>query len=124
MLASLTCTKRLGHTARQQARRARPPRRLLRWLTGYPPQPYAPNTKLCGALILPSLTVPKGFHTLRISGEKEIFFFAVYPLYAEEMELKMHAGLDALLERFDRAKIRDVVDLSRENVARERFGPF
>jgi hypothetical protein len=91
---------------------------------GDPPRPYAPNTKLCGALVMPSLLVPRDFHTLQINQEKEIFFFAVYPLYAEEMELKMRSGLDALLERFDQAKIKDLIDIGRENVARKRFGLF
>ena len=40
------------------------------------------------------------------------------------MELKVRQGLDALLDRLDKAKIKDLVDISRENVARKRFGLF
>jgi len=43
---------------------------------GDPPEPYAPNTKLCGALIAPPV--------------------AVWPLHADEMELKLDKGLEAL----------------------------
>jgi len=108
---------------------ARLPHEYETWLgwghtvpNGDPPLPYANNTKLCGALVVPSVTVPEGFHTLKIEGVKDISFFAVVPLYASEMNLKLRSGLDALLKRFDKHGVSDIVDLSRKDAAARRFG--
>jgi len=89
---------------------------------GDPAQPYAPNTNLCGAIVLPSISVPREFNTLRIDPQKEIAFLAIVPLYNEEMNLKLRRGTDALLERFGKKGVTDVVNLSRPNVAKKLFG--
>jgi hypothetical protein len=39
---------------------------------GDPAEPYASNTKLCGALLLPAATAPGDFLRLRIDDSKEI----------------------------------------------------
>jgi hypothetical protein len=110
---------------------ARLPHKYQTWLgyghsmpNGDPPQPYAPNTALCGAVILPSLTVPEGFRTLRISDDKVIHFMAAVPVYRGEMDFKLRSGCDALTERFDRYEIADIVDLHRRDVAAKRFWVF
>lgn len=91
---------------------------------GDPAAPYASDTQLCGALLLPSVTVPDEFATLRIDAEKEIDFLAIVPLYRDEMELKLRNGCDALLEKFDRNGISDLINTRRKNVAKKRFGLF
>ena len=78
---------------------------------------YAPNTSLCGAIVLPPVSAPEDFQSLRIHPEKEIVFLAVVPLYAEEMNLKLRSGSNELLSRFGKAEISDVVDLLRPNLA-------
>lgn len=110
---------------------ARLPHKYSTWLgfghtvpNGDPPEPYAPSTQLCGAIILPSVTVPEEFHKLRIDERKEITFFAVVPLYGEEMNLKLRSGSGKLLDKFDSMKVTDIVDPLRRNVARKRFGIF
>ena len=110
---------------------ARFPHKYDTWLgwghtipNGDPADPYGPNTSLCGAMILPSVTVPDGFHCLRIDDEKAITFYSVVPLYEEEMQLKLKSGSNKLLDLFDRAGVNDIVDLSRRNVAKKRFGFF
>ncbi|MFC4310110.1 suppressor of fused domain protein [Steroidobacter flavus] len=112
-------------------RLARLPHKYNTWLgfghtvpNGDPAEPYASSTRLCGAMILLSMTVPDDFHRLRIDANKEITFFSVVPLYDEEMNLKLRAGSDELLDKFDRMRVTDVVDLSRRNVAKKRFGIF
>lgn len=70
------------------------------------------------------MTVPNDFHRLRINESKEITFFSVVPLYEDEMNLKLRAGSDELLDRFDKMRVNDIVDLSRRNVAKKRFGIF
>lgn len=91
---------------------------------GDPAEPYAPNTKLCGAIILPSITVPEDFCTLRINDDKTIHFLAVVPLFLEEMELKLREGANALIDRLGDKDVTDVVDLSRPNTCKKRFGLF
>jgi hypothetical protein len=91
---------------------------------GDPAEPYASDTTLCGAIILPSVTVPNQFHQLRIDKEKEIVFYSVVPLYKEEMQLKLNMGADKLLDRFVQAGINDIVNPQRRNVAKKRFGLF
>lgn len=109
-------------------RLARLPHKNATWLgwghtvpNGDPPSPYAPSTELNGAIILPPVSVPDEFHRLRINDAKEIAFYAVVPLYEEEMQLKLKSGSDKLLDRFSRAGIDDIVDPRRRNVAKKRF---
>ena len=108
---------------------ARLPHKYQTWLgwghtipNGDPAETYAPNTKLCGSIILPSVTVPDKFHTLRIDDDKEITFYAVVPLFDEEMNLKLRLGSDELLDRLGKKGITDVISLNRTNVAKKRFG--
>jgi hypothetical protein len=110
---------------------ARLPHKYKTWLgfghtvpNGEPPEPYAATTQLCGAIVLHSVTVPDDFHTLRIDEHKEITFFAVVPIYAEEMNLKLRLGTDTLLDKLGAMEVSDVVDLSRRNVAGKKFGIF
>jgi hypothetical protein len=108
---------------------ARLPHQYDTWLgfghtvpNGDPPQPYAPNTRFCGAIVLPSVTAPSGFHRLAIGKVKTIDFFAVIPLYEAEMNLKLRSGVDELLKRFDKHGITDIVELGRRDTAAKRFG--
>jgi hypothetical protein len=88
-----------------------------------PPQPLAPTTKLCGAIIVPSLLVPAAFYELELS-DRRIAFFSVLPLYKEEMDLKLRLGTQALLERLVDNDINDVIAPKRRNVAKRFFGWF
>jgi hypothetical protein len=110
---------------------ARFPHKYQTWLgwghsmpNGDPPEPYAPDTELCGVVLLPSVTVPDAFDTLRIDADKEIHFLAVVPVYKEEMELKLRKGSNALIERLGEHDLNDIIDPTRVNVARKRFGIF
>jgi hypothetical protein len=102
-----------------------------RWLgwghtvaNGEPPQPYAPNTELCGVIIAPSLLVPVAFYEPTFNGERVAFYSAI-PLYREELDLKQREGMAVLLERLLNKDINDVVYLKRKNVAKKkRFGLF
>lgn len=110
---------------------ARFPHKHKTWLgwghtmpNGDPAQPYAPDTKLSGVILLPPVSVSDEFRTLAIDAEKVIAFYSVVPLYPEEMELKLRKGSDALLEAFDKKGISDVVHSNRPNAAKRRFGLF
>ncbi len=110
---------------------ARFPHKYRTWLgwghsmpNGDPPEPYAPGTALCGVVLLPSLTVPEAFETLRIDEGKQIRFLSIVPVYQEEMDLKLSKGCDSLTARFDKHGVDDIIDPRRVNVARKRFGLF
>ncbi|QPF71544.1 suppressor of fused domain protein [Roseateles sp. DAIF2] len=108
---------------------ARLPHKHATWLgfghtvpNGDPAEPYAPNTALCGALVLPPVSVPPAFRSLDIPGVKTVSFYAVVPLHAKEMEFKLRAGVNRLLERFDRKGVDDRVDPQRADATLKRFG--
>ena len=108
---------------------ARLPHKHQTWLgwghtvpNGDPPELYASNTSFCGAIVLPSVTVPPSFHCLDIPDRKRITFYAVVPLYESEMNLKLRLGSDELTKRFDRKGITDVVAIARKDVSRKILG--
>lgn len=110
---------------------ARMPHEYDTWLgfahtvpNGDPPEPYAPNTKFCCAMLLPSPIGPEEFWQLKVSPEMDIQFLSIVPLYAEEAAFKLRKGADPLLDLFGRHSVTDLLDLKRRNVAKKRFGLF
>lgn len=108
---------------------ARLPHKYETWLgfghtvpNGDPAEPYAANTGLCGAIVLPSVTAPSGFQVLDIPGVKQVSFYSIVPLHQKEMEYKLRLGTDRLLDRFDRKGFNDIVDVKRADVTAKRFG--
>ncbi len=106
---------------------ARFPHEYQTWLwashtvpNGDPPAPFASNTQLCCAMILPPLTVGDGFHELRISDEKTIHFFAITPLYRDEMELKLKKGAEALFDGFDAQRVTEILNPARKSVIKKK----
>jgi hypothetical protein len=87
---------------------------------GNPPQPLGPNTRLCGAVIVPSLLVPQDFYELKIAAHS-ITFLSIMPLYKEELALKEEKGVNHLFETLLDAGIKDFIDPRRKNVARKKF---
>lgn len=89
-----------------------------------PVRPFADNTQLNGTLLLPPLHTPEAFWHLPINDEITINFLACWPLYQEEMDFKLREGSDALLDKFEKYDITELVDIKRKNVAKKRFGVF
>lgn len=107
---------------------ARLPHEYDSWLSaghsagnGDPPAPYAPGTKLCGAVLAPPISAPSDFSRVVRPDGCAIHFWQVIPLYQEEMDLKIQQGANALFERFNRYRVSAVIDPVRRNVARPRF---
>jgi hypothetical protein len=88
---------------------------------GEPPRPLARSTKLCGAIIAPSLLVPRQFYELTFA-DRDITIFAVIPLYREEMEIKARAGMEALLTQLVERDVNDLIEPRRRNVTKRFFG--
>lgn len=91
---------------------------------GDPALPYAPGVSFTGAIVLPSVTVPEAFHSLRVAPDETIQFYAVVPLYPGEMELKLRAGTERLLDRLGARGVSDLVAPTRPDVSRKRFWLF
>jgi hypothetical protein len=84
-------------------------------------EPYHASTRQNTALIAPCLSARRAFGTLDLPPRnKTVHFFAVLPLYPEEVRLKLSRGGDALLDRLDQHGIRDVVDPARPSCAEGR----
>lgn len=90
---------------------------------GDPPEPLAPNTKLCCLCLWTPFSLPEDFQTLTI-GEREVHFFSLIPLYAEEMNRKLQHGVESLIPRFAKHGIDDIIRVDRPNVCRRRFRIF
>lgn len=90
---------------------------------GDPPEPYAAGTALCGAILSAPFLTPETFVELPV-GERRVSFLAVVPLHADEMELKLNRGADALFDRLDGADITEALAVSRPSATarRRRFG--
>jgi hypothetical protein len=80
-------------------------------------QGLAHNTGFTGMLLLPSRVHPDA-RCLVVHDDLAIQFLALWPLYPEEMDLKLNRGLDALQSAFARAGVTDLVNIHRPNVAR------
>lgn len=106
---------------------ARLPHEYETWLdwghtvpNGDPPQPFAPGTKFCCNLILAPVLFPESARVAKVKGLGSVHFFAVFPLYREEMQLKLDEGTEVLLERFEEHGVTELVDVGRPNVALRR----
>lgn len=91
---------------------------------GDPPKAFADETKFSGWMLHSAALAPPEFHVLKVSPEKSIHFFAIYPLYDEEMQLKLTEGADKLIAKFEKHRVTEVVDIHRRNVTRAGFWPF
>jgi hypothetical protein len=85
---------------------------------GDPPDPFAPGSALNSVILLPPVSLGPGFCHLDAPGGRCIHFMAAVPLYWEELQLVLHEGPEALVDRFEAHAVTDVIDLERRNVAR------
>lgn len=81
--------------------------------TATPPEPFAPATGLSACVLLPPLSLGEAFMTMDRPDGQKTFFWTIVPLYAEELELKLARGTDALMDALDRAGVDDIVRQER-----------
>ncbi len=91
---------------------------------GDPPAPFADGTGMCCALLVPPVRVPQSFYDLSLSDGRSINFYAVVPLYPEELQLKLTRGTNALLERFDVEGVTELLDPHRANTCANWLDPM
>jgi hypothetical protein len=110
---------------------ARLPHEYETWLSAFhtipngdPAEPFAPGTKLCCWMLLPSLQFPEEARVVQAAG-REVAIYALHPLYEEEVTLKLAKGAEELLDKFDAAKVSEVIDPRRKPAVRRKlFGVF
>jgi hypothetical protein len=78
-------------------------------------EPYAENTSLCCALLLPPVWTPDGFATLT-AGEHTVQFLGVYVLHPDELQYKLDHGTEAMFERLRQGQVTELVNLTRPSV--------
>ena len=83
-------------------------------------EPFAANTKFGCLMLFPNLSIESSFYELKISDEKTINFYCLYPLYKEEMELKLKKGTDGLIDQFKKFGVTDIVDIRRANTCKRK----
>jgi hypothetical protein len=66
-------------------------------------------------ILLESIKLSEDFTILETEDGETVYFYSVVPLYKEEVEFKMEHGTGALLKRFTRFEIDEVVDIHRPN---------
>lgn len=117
---------------RELKKMARLPHEYASWLgmghtvpNGDPPTPFRPETRLCGWWLLPPLGVPPEAWQVETASEERVHLWVLNALHADEMELKLASGSDALIDRFDAANVAQVLDPARPSViVREKKGLF
>lgn len=110
---------------------ARFPHEYSTWLgwghsipNGDPAKPYAGNTKFCGVVLLPAVTIDPEFTQLKVAEDKTINFYSLVPVYKEEMLYKLRHGADALASKFDEHGLTEEISVARKNVCKRSFWPF
>lgn len=110
-------------------RLARFPHEFDTWLfdghtipNGEPPANLADNNAFRGWIVMPPRLAPDLFCKLEEEGEPTIHFAAVYPLYEEELQLKLEFGTEVLFERLVQQGVTELIDVERPNVALGEYG--
>jgi hypothetical protein len=86
---------------------------------GDPWKPIA-ETNFTGGLVLSPFGLPPKFFQLQTQQGENIMFYYLFPLYQEEIELKLRKGAAALEKLFHKDNIDFVLDTARKNVAKKK----
>lgn len=102
---------------------ARLPHQYNSWLgsghtipNGDPPEPFAPGTGFCCMMLVPTLLIPREARRIVVSDDVVIHFYALWPLYAEELSYKLEHGMGPLMDRLLDAGVSEIIDRNRVNV--------
>lgn len=82
---------------------------------GAPAKPIA-NTKFTGVMLTPAYALPTEFFRLKTKSGDQIRFYALIPLYQEEMDFKLDAGAEKLEDLLEKHDVDFVIDRHRRNV--------
>jgi hypothetical protein len=80
--------------------------------------PYSKDTNYCGCLVLPSMSLTKGFHHIE-SAHGHINIYGLFPLYKEELEFKIAKGYSEFMQVLVRNEVEEVIDFNRINYCKK-----
>jgi hypothetical protein len=83
---------------------------------GNPPQPFAPSTRQCCSFLIPPLEMPEKFARLRLPDNQILNFWAIVPIYADELAVKINQKYPALIERFGQKGVSDILNPTRPSI--------
>jgi hypothetical protein len=90
---------------------------------GDPPEPLTENCHFAGFMVVPQLVAAEEADVLE-DGEKQVSFYQLIPLFADELEYKLQEGSDALLELLNEflseAHVGQLADPTRPSVVGSR----
>jgi hypothetical protein len=85
---------------------------------GDPPVPFAENVGFSGVIMVPPVGFGDEFTSVVVRPDKTVHFYALIPLYQEEMDYKLKYGADALLELLDEIGVSELLEPNRKNVCK------
>lgn len=92
---------------------------------GEEPVPYSDNNQFVCALVLsPCLILPSEVAELQLPDGRTINFYAVWPLYQEEVDVKLSKGLDGLIGCFEKYQVTELIDINRPVSASKPWWKF
>ena len=77
-------------------------------------KPYSDQTKYCGCIVLPTMSFPEEFQTVK-SKEGEINIYGLFPLYKEEIQFKIEHGYNEFVEFLIKNNTPEIIDFDRVN---------
>ena len=89
---------------------------------GEPPQALDESTEAVSVMLIPPVSLPERFARLRV-GESDaqiINFWALVPLLADELRMKLQSKTPMLLEKMEKAKLSDILEPGRKSVLSNR----
>jgi hypothetical protein len=88
---------------------------------------FAPDTRLTCVALGDNPNLPFRFRVLPMVDDRLIYILNMIPIYAEEQRLAMWRGTQELLDRLEKRRLSDRIDVHRPNVASHpiwaRLGP-
>mgnify|MGYP000954300983 FL=1 len=84
---------------------------------GDPPEPVCDGTDLVSWLVLPPMTLSPEFRTVS-SPDGMVDIMALVAITADELDLKLRAGVDALFDGFDAFGVSEILDVRRASSLR------
>lgn len=82
-----------------------------------PPEPFASNTRMSSVLLLEPRLIPPVAHHIYVGKGKDVRLWGAFPLYQEELDLKLENGAERLEELFAARGVTELLDIQRPTVA-------
>jgi hypothetical protein len=82
---------------------------------GEPAEPLDSSVQFCGLFLAKPRHAPDAFLRLPISAEKTILFYALIPVFKDEMDYKVKQGAEELSKRFEEAGVTELLNTHRSS---------